>query len=133
MQQYDIVYIQGNPNSGSILQHQEINASIITLMHQYNYKIITSEHKNLSDVTIPKARVYIGFSRGSRYLKKLDKNSLKISIGGITGQHIHRFTNNGDEILNGDVSIESMQAHFIINEMDQNSIKILIDKFLILL
>ena len=80
---YDIVYIKGNPNSGTSLNHENINNSIIQLISNYNYKVISSEEKNISMKNIPNAKIYIGFSRGSRYLNKLSKNSLKISIGGI--------------------------------------------------
>jgi hypothetical protein len=128
---HDIVYIKGNPSSGTVKQHTEINASIVDLIKEYDYIIIDSEHKNLSQVLIPKAKVYIGFSRGSRYLKKLDNSTLKISIGGVRGSQVHLFKNNGDNILLGDVSESSMHAHFIINEDDKIKIKFLIDNFLI--
>ena len=80
MDSYEIVYFKGNPNSGTAEQHHKINSSIIELIKQYNYLVVESEHKNLAQVIIPKAKVYIGFSRGSRYLKKLDNKTLKISL-----------------------------------------------------
>jgi hypothetical protein len=128
---YDIVYIKGNSSSGTPQQHDAINATIINLIKVYNYIIIDSEHKNLSQVVIPDAKIYIGFSRGSRYLKKLENSALKISIGGVRGSQIHLFKNNGDDILLGDISESSMKAHFIINEDDKIKIKSLIDNFLI--
>ena len=83
MYDYDIVFIKGNPNSGLEQQHIEINTSIVELMKPYTYTIIDSEKKSIKGTNkIPKARVYIGFSRGSRYLGKLNKNSLKLSMGG---------------------------------------------------
>jgi len=130
---HDIVYIQGNPKSGTPKQHANINSSITELIKQYNYKTVDSEHKNLVDKKIPKAKIYIGFSRGSRYLNKLDNNSLKISIGGISGSKVHLFKNNDDDILKGDISINSMNAHFIIGENDKIKIKSLIDDFLIII
>lgn len=130
--EYDIVYIKGNPSSGTFLQHQQVNSDITEIIKSYSYIVIDSENKNLSNKTkIEKAKVYIAFSRGSRYLKKLASSSLKISIGGISGSHIHLFKNNADNILNGDISMSSMQAHFTICSEDKIKIKSLIDKFLI--
>jgi hypothetical protein len=130
---YDVVYIQGNPNSGTPLQHHKINNSIIELIKQYKYIVIDSEHKNLSNVVIPQAKVYIGFSRGSRYLKKLDNTTLKISIGGVKGSKVHLFKNIKDNILLGDMTEDSMNAHFIISEQDKIKIKSLVNDFLITL
>ncbi len=127
---HDIVYIKGNPSSGTSKQHDAINATITELIKEYDYIIINSEHKNLSQVVIPNARVYIGFSRGSRYLKKINDSTLKISIGGIRGPKIYLFKNIADDILLGDVSDSSMKAHFIINEDDKITIKSLIDNCL---
>ncbi len=127
----DIVYIKGNPNSGSLTQHNQINACIVKLIDKYTYKIIQSEVNNNKNIeSIPTARVYIGFSRGSRYLKKLSKNSLKISIGGISGPQIHQFVSCNDKILSGDISLESLKAHFIIEEENLIEIKLLISDFL---
>lgn len=128
---YDIVYIKGNPNSGSKEQHEQINNTIVKLIDTYTYKIIQSvENNNKNIENIPAARVYIGFSRGSRYLKKLSKDSLKISVGGIKGPKIHQFVSPKDKILSGDIGLESMRAHFIIEEQDQIKIKSLIKDFL---
>ena len=128
---YDIVFIKGNPNSGSTQQHTEINKNIIELIDLYTYKIIDSNetYKNAMQ-TIPKAKVYIGFSRGSRYLNRLPKKTLKISIGGITGKYVHNFTNIKDNIVLGDISPDSFNAHFIIEEEDKLKIQILLDDFL---
>lgn len=131
MDSYEIVYFKGNPSSGTTQQHHEINTSIIELIHQYNYLVVDSEHKSLSQVTIPKAKIYIGFSRGSRYLKKLDNKTLKISIGGVRSSQVYLFKNRGDNILLGDVSESSLKAHFIIEDQDKIKIKSLIDNFLI--
>ena len=130
MIKYDIVYIKGNPLSGSKLQHNLINNSIFELIKEYSYNIIESDAKNLSGITLPKAKIYIGFSRGSRYFKKLDNNSLKISIGGISASKVHLFKNKDDNILLGDISNSSMQAHFIITDDDKIKIKTLIDNHL---
>lgn len=130
MIKYDIVYIKGNPLSGSKLQHNLINNSIFELIKEYSYNIIESDAKNLSGITLPKAKIYIGFSRGSRYFKKLDNNSLKISIGGISASKVHLFKNKNDNILLGDISNSSMQAHFIISDDDKIKIKTLIDNHL---
>ncbi len=127
----DIVYIKGNPSSGTFLQHEQIDNSIIELINSYSYTIIDSEQKNLSGFQLPKAKVYIGFSRGSRYLKKLDDSSLKISIGGISGSRIYLFKNSEDNILIGDISNLSMNAHFIISEEDKIKIKALLESKLI--
>lgn len=127
---FDIVYIKGNPNSGTFLQHEQINNSILKLIQKYSFKIINSEYKNLSSKKIPQARIYIGFSRGSRYLNKLSTNSLKISIGGISGSKIHLFRNINDNILSGDISYPSMAAHFIISCEDIVKIKKLINDLL---
>ncbi len=97
----------------------------------YPYKIIASDENNNKNIeAISRAKVYIGFSRGSRYLKKLNKNSLKISIGGISGPQINQFVNKDDKILLGDISLESMKAHFIIEKKDQEKIKHLISDYL---
>lgn len=130
MSHLDIVYIKGNPASGTALQHKQVDSSIYELIKAYKYETIDSEAKNLSNKVIPKAKVYIGFSRGSRYLKKLDNSSLKISIGGISGSKIHLFKNKDDNILLGDISDSSLEAHFIISNEDKNKIKILIDNYL---
>jgi hypothetical protein len=127
----DIVYMMGNPKSGSSLQHKDINNTIIKIMQNYTYKIVSSEYNNMNFIDkLPKAKVYIGFSRGSRYLKKLPNDSLKLSIGGINGSNIHLFRNYADNVIDGDISISSLNAHFIISNNDQNSIKLLVDKFL---
>jgi len=131
MDSYEIIYFKGNPSSGTEQQHQQINTSIIELINKHNYLVLDSEHKNLSQVNIPKAKVYIGFSRGSRYLKKLDNTTLKISIGGVRSSQVHLFKNSGDNILLGDVSPNSLEAHFIIEDKDKIKIKSLIDNFLI--
>jgi hypothetical protein len=133
MDYHDIVYIKGNPSSGTPLQHSKINNTIIDLIKQHNYVVIDSEHKNLSSFVIPEAIVYIGFSRGSRYLKKIDNNTLKISIGGVKSSKVHLFKNNEDHILLGNMGEASMNAHFIISNEDKITIKLLIDKFLIAL
>jgi len=130
MYEYDVVYIKGNPKSGSTIQHSQIDACIIKFIDKYKYKIIQSDDNNNKNIEgIPDAKVYIGFSRGSRYLKKLNRNSLKISIGGINGPQIHQFINCKDNILAGDISLESMRAHFIIEEEDKVEIKLLINDF----
>lgn len=131
MSNLDVLYIKGNPSSGTLLQHEQINNSVIELIKAHSYKVIESQEKNLSGVQIPKAKVYIGFSRGSRYLNKLDKSSLKISIGGISGNNVHLFTNSDDKILLGDISSLSLKGHFIICNKDKIKIKSLIDSFLI--
>lgn len=127
---YDIVYIQGNQSSGLPIQHKKINQSIIDLLDSHDYKIVDSNMTN-KNFKIASAKVYIGFSRGSRYLKKLPKSSLKISIGGISGAGVNSFVNPCDKILKGDISESSMNAHFIILENDKIKIKKLIDDFLI--
>lgn len=126
----DIVYIKGNPSSGTSLQHKEINNEIIEIIKLYSYAIIDSEGKSLSNKKIPKAKVYIGFSRGSRYLNKLDPSSLKISIAGISGSKVYLFKNSADNILLGDISEASLKAHFIIINEDKLKIKALIKDFL---
>ena len=129
MYEYDIVYIKGNPKSGTKEQHEFINKTIIKLISSYKHILIESDMKNKDCVDVlPKAKVYIGFSRGSRYLKKLSKNVLKISIGGVNGTGINQFVNKADKILEGDISEDSLGAHFIIQEKDKIKIKKLIDK-----
>lgn len=130
MHDLDIVYIKGNPMSGTPFLHEQIDNTIIGLINQYSYLILDSEQKNLSGIKLPKAKVYIGFSRGSRYLNKLDNFSLKISIGGVSGSRIHLFKNENDHILLGDISNESMEAHFLISENDKIKIKKLLTKTL---
>jgi len=130
MKLYDIVYFKGNPSSGTQHQHQQINDTIIKLINTHNYLVLDSELKNLSQVTIPKSKIYIGFSRGSRYLKKLDNKALKISIGGVRSSQVHLFKNINDNILLGDVSEASLDAHFIIEDKDKIKIKELIEDFL---
>lgn len=130
MSYYDVIYIKGNPSSGTALQHEEINNSIIEIIKEYNYKVIDSEYKNVKHGQIPKSKVYIGFSRGSRYFNRLDNSSLKISIGGISGSKIHLFKNVDDNILLGDISESSMLAHFVISNEDKIKIRLLIKSFL---
>jgi len=127
----DIVYIKGNPKSGSLVLHKQIDACVIKLIDSYSYEIIESDVNNNKNMeAIPTAKVYMGFSRGSRYLKKLDKNSLKISIGGINGSGIHQFINKKDKILLGDIGLESMNAHFVIEEAHKIEIIKLVKDFL---
>mgnify|MGYP000511494786 CR=1 FL=1 len=131
MFEYDVVYIKGNPNSGTLVQHEQIDAAVMDLIKDYSYKIIESHEKNIKNLDhIPKSKIYIGFSRGSRYLNKLNKTTLKISIGGITGSGIHQFVHENDYILKGDISKESMNAHFLIAQEDKNKIHVLIRQFL---
>ena len=130
MYEYDIVYIKGNQSSGLPIQHEKINKSITDLFGSYSYKIVDSDMNN-QNFEIPSAKVYIGFSRGSRYLKKLPKSSLKFSIGGISGRGINSFMNPCDKIFQGDISESSMNAHFIILDNDKIKIKKLIDDCLI--
>ena len=130
MSNLDIVYIKGNPASGTALQHKQMNAIVYEFIKEYSYEIIDSQAKNLSGFKLPDSKIYIGFSRGSRYLKKLDSKCLKISIGGISGSKIHLFKNKNDEILLGNISDASMNAHFIILNEDKNKIKTLIDNYL---
>jgi len=130
MFKHDIVYFKGNPNSGNIILHQQINFNILQLIKPYSFICLNSKYNNLSNMDIPKAKIYIGFSRGSRYLKKLDPNSLKISIGGISGSKIHLFKNRKDNILLGDISISSINAHFQIEKGDRKEIKDLIKNFM---
>ena len=127
---YDVVYIKGNPSSGRAVLHENMDSSIIEIIKEYKYIIVGSEHNNSSHIKIPEARVYIGFSRGSRYLRKLDSSSLKVSIGGISGSKIDLFRNKKDNILSGDISPLSMEAHFIISNDDKLKIKQLISNFL---
>jgi hypothetical protein len=129
MYDYDIVYIKGNPSSGLEIQHDKINKSITDLLGLHTFKSIDSNMTN-KNFEIPSAKIYIGFSRGSRYLKKLNKSVLKISIGGISGSGINTFTNFEDKILSGDISELSMNAHFLIQKNDKVKIKRLIDNFL---
>jgi len=128
---YDIIYFKGNPNSGSREQHALINTSIISLIDKYNYLVLDSEANNLSDLQTIQAKIYIGFSRGSRYLKKLPNTKLKISIGGVKSSQVYLFKNNRDEILVGNISESSLSAHFIIEEQHKIEIKSLINDFMI--
>ncbi|MDC0932441.1 hypothetical protein OAR97_01205 [Arcobacteraceae bacterium] len=131
MSQFDIVYFKGNPNSGTSKQHEQINQTITSLINKYTYTIMDSEQNNISQLNIPKAKIYIGFSRGSRYLKKLNNKALKISIGGVSSTKVHLFKNSNDNILLGDVSEDSLKSHFIIEAQDKLQIQSLIDNFLI--
>jgi len=128
---YDIIYFKGNPNSGSLAQHSSINKSIISLIDKYNYLVLDSEVNNLSDLNTMQAKIYIGFSRGSRYLKKLPQDRLKISIGGVKSSKTYLFKNIKDEILLGNISESSLDAHFIIEEKHKLEIKSLINDFMI--
>ncbi len=129
MYDYDVVYIKGNPNSGTIEQHSHINKSILELLTPFSHVSVESDISN-KEFKLPKAKIYIGFSRGSRYLKKLNKDVLKLSIGGVGGQGINVFVNNNDKILQGDISSSSMKAHFILLPDDKIKIKELINDFL---
>lgn len=130
MYDYDVVYIKGNPNSGSIEQHAQMNESILDLLTPFSHISVESELNN-HEFNLPKAKIYIGFSRGSRYLKKLNKDVLKLSIGGVAGRGIKLVLNKDDKILQGDISSSSMHAHFIILDEDKIKIKKLINDFLL--
>lgn len=130
MKTYDIIYFKGNPNSGSFEQHETINNEILKIISSYSFQILESNHKNLENIEQPKAKVYIGFSRGSRYLSKLSNKTLRISIGGINGSSINLFKNKDDHVVLGDMSEESLEAHFTIIKEDKEEIKKLIKDFL---
>ena len=131
MSDYEIVYIKGNPNIGSKIQHENINKTIFEFIKNYSYKIIDSDFtcKESIDI-IPKAVVYIAFSRGSRYLKRLPSSPMKISIAGLSASNVRRFINVNDKVQEGDLSSESLASHFIIEKEHQYKINTLIRKFL---
>jgi len=118
---YDIVYIEGNKKYLSKEDHNELKNAIISMFPNYNVKVIQSNSVNTDH--IPKAKVYIGFSQGTRYFKKLNDNSLKISIGGISGPDIIYLKNPKDNVRKKDFSDESLKAHFTLTDKMKRTLK----------
>ena len=59
MYDYDVVYIQGNPCSGSREQHIQINNCIKELIDRYNYTIIESDENNNSKKNVDHPLVFM--------------------------------------------------------------------------
>jgi hypothetical protein len=103
-----VVFFKGNPNYGQIKNAKMTKQILQTLLLKTNdITVISSSNPNIE---IPNAEVYVGFSRGSRYLKKCD--GIKISIGGISGSDIKYIKNKKDNVKQGNLSEESINAHF---------------------
>jgi len=111
---YDIVYIEGNKKYLTREDHDKLKNNILSMFPNYSIKVIQSNSVNMSH--IPKSKVYIGFSQGTRYLKKLNGDFLKISIGGISGQDILYLKNPKDNVKKKDFSEESLKAHFTLTD-----------------
>jgi len=108
----DIVYINGNYKYGTASMHSSIRESILSELSEFNIEIIESDDINM---VLPKAKVYIGFSRGTRYMKKLPEESLKICLGGKKCNE-NNYINTHDRTFKGVLSRLSLDSHFTINK-----------------
>jgi len=128
---YDIVFIEGNKKYLTKDRHDKIKKDILDLFPNLNTYSIESD--NIDTNHIPKSKVYIGFSQGTRYFKKMEEKnskSLKISLGGITGRDIIYFKNVDDNARKGDYSYKSLNSHFTITESTKKSILKVVSKYI---
>lgn len=114
-----IVFFKGNPNYGEIA-NEKMTSDIVNIIKKftYDYEVLESA---TTDLVIPKADVYIGFSRGTRYLGRCD--NIKISIAGITGKGITLIKNKDDNVKNGDFSEISLGSHFHLTDSMRKQIE----------
>lgn len=117
---YDVVFIEGNKKYLTIERHNELKEKILSLFKNFNTSSTNSD--TISFDHVPKSKVYIGFSQGTRYFKKMDNDALKISIGGLTGRDILFYKNKDDHAYKGDHSDASLESHFTLTEATLNSI-----------
>ena len=118
-----VVFFKGNPNYGK-MDNAKMTRKILQTISSItkDIKVFPSNNPTLE---IPDADVYIGFSRGTRYLKQC--KGKKISIGGITGKEINYIKNKDDNVKSGDISGKSLSAHFELNDsMQKQLIKLIL-------
>jgi len=127
-EEYDIVFIEGNKDYLTPFRHNVLKNEILDLFKKYKVTYCSSDTIDFDHV--PKAKVYIGFSQGTRYFKKMGDDSLKISIGGITGKNILFYKNKDDNARKGDHSKKSLESHFTLTDKTKNSIKKNTEKYL---
>lgn len=117
---YDIVFIEGNKKYLNPYRHIALRETIMNMFGEFKTTFTNSDSTSYDHV--PEAKVYIGFSQGSRYFKKMDNDALKISIGGITGKDILFYKNKDDNARKGDHSEKSLESHFTVTNATKKSI-----------
>ena len=111
-----LVFIKGNPNYGTPQMHQDIENVFKKIAKDLSIDFISIDSDSSSvpfKLELIKDAVYVGFSRGTRYFKKI--KGTKIGIGSNKGTY--SFVNPDDKTANGDISDESLQAHFKVNNI----------------
>ncbi len=117
---YDIVYIEGNKKYLEEKDHKRIKDAILAGWENLKIKVLQSNDKNLK---IPTAKVYIGFSQGTRYFKALSaRPGLKVAVGGASGKYALLLKNPGDKTSKKDNSYESLKAHFDFTPRMKNTL-----------
>ena len=128
MSLYDVVFIEGNKKYPTLFRHNALRNEIMNMFTNFKTTYVNSDSVDFDHV--PESKVYIGFSQGTRYFKKMDNDSLKISIGGITGKGILFYKNKEDNARKGDYSKESLESHFTITDSTKKSIEKNVLKYL---
>ena len=128
MSLYDVVFIEGNKKYLTLFRHNVLRNEIMNMFTNFKTTYVNSDSVDFDHV--PESKVYIGFSQGTRYFKKMDNDSLKISIGGITGKGILFYKNKEDNARKGDYSKESLESHFTITDSTKKSIEKNVLKYL---
>ena len=130
---YDIVFMEGNKKYLMPFRHIVLRERVMEQFKSLNNTFIQSDLSTLDH--IPISKVYIGFSQGTRYFKKMNSDirfsdSLKISLGGISAKDVLFYKNDADKARTGDVSKESLESHFTITDKTLNSINKNVLKYL---
>ena len=116
---YDIVFIEGNKKYLKPFRHIVLRERVMNKFNKFNTTFIESDKATMNH--IPESKVFIGFSQGTRYFKKMNTddrflNSLKISLGGISAKDVLFYKNDTDKARSGDTSPESLESHFTITD-----------------
>jgi hypothetical protein len=115
--EYDIVFIEGNKKYLTDKDHDRLRNKVLSGL-DYNIKVVQSDD---ASAELPKAKVYIGFSQGTRYMRRIEA-PLKISIGGIGAKDVITLKNPNDKVRQGDTSKESLEAHFTVTDQMKRTI-----------
>ena len=119
-----MLFIRGNPRYGTKEMHQKIEKIFSDMAKELKIDFKALDSDKPFSIAMETADVYIGFSRGSRYFKNI--KGVKIGIGANKGNY--QFINAQDNTGNGDISLESLESHFIVTVENQKKIKKIIRK-----
>jgi len=127
-----VLFIKGNPKYWIKGKSEEFYNKIKKIIIDEGYKYIESE-SNVDVSKLPAADIYIGFSRGNGYFCKSLKTKLKIAIGGNPNKrkkcHFILVNNPDDKTFTGDLSKDSLSAHWTLTSDQENRIRKILDKF----